>query len=269
MLEEIKKKFEEAKILIVSTGAGMGKDSGLPTFRNEDGLWGRIEEEEGKSIFEVSNPKTLEENPIKAWQFYAMRMKMFAEHKPHQGFYIIKKWIENYFEDYFVLTSNIDGFFQRAGFDGLKIRELHGSMDYLQCSVPDCQEVWKNEFNYKELLENTAIEKLPKSQCNPNAIARPNIYMFRDYSFVFTRSNEQKERYEKFLAAHQNKVKIILEIGSGKHVQSIRMKSRELIKNHQASLIRINPNDYKVREGHFGIAKPALEALKDLDNILD
>lgn len=266
--EELKNLFAKAKILIISTGAGMGKDSGLPTFRNDDGLWGQIESEEGQSIFEISNPKLLAENPLKAWQMYAKRMQMFAEHEPHEGFYIIKKWIESHFEDYFVLTSNIDNYFQRAGYDENKIRELHGSMSYLQCSEPDCREVWENDVDYKSILDNPSLENLPKSKCNSQKLARPNIYMFRDYSFVFARSNEQKKRYQDFLEKYKNLPKIVLEIGSGPHVQSIRMKTRELIKSHQATLIRINPKDYKVREGHFSFAKPALEALKTINNLI-
>lgn len=266
--ETITNLFNEAEVLIISTGAGMGKDSGLPTFRNEDGLWGQIEGEEGRSIFEISNPAYLKENPIKAWQLYALRMKMFAEHEPHKGFYIIQDWINKYFDDYFVLTSNIDGYFQRAGYDKNKIRELHGAMDYLQCSEPYCEDVWEFKVDYENILTNPSLEGLPKSHCNPEVLARPNIYMFRDYSFVFTRANEQKKRFEEFLNQHQGKPKVVLEIGSGPHVQSIRMKSRELIKNHQAILIRINPKDFKVREGHFSIAQPALEALEEMNHLL-
>lgn len=266
--EKIKELFEKSKILIISTGAGMGKESGLPTFRNEGGLWGQVESGEGKSIFEVSNPAFLAGNPMKAWQLYAQRMKMFAEHQPHEGFYILKKWIETYFEDYFVLTSNIDSYFQRAGFAKDKIRELHGSMAYLQCAKPSCQEVWENNVNYEDILAKTNSGSLPKSKCNPKILARPNIYMFRDYSFVYTRVNEQKERFDLFLAEQANKPKLILEIGSGPHVQSIRVKTRDLIKNHQATLIRINPKDFKVREGHFAIAEPALKALQMIDNFL-
>lgn len=267
--ERLQQLFEESSILIISTGAGMGKDSGLPTFRNEDGLWGQIEGEEERSIFEISNPAYLKEDPIKAWQLYALRMKMFAEHEPHQGFYIIKEWVQQYFEDYFVLTSNIDGYFQRAGYDENKMRELHGAMDYLQCSHPYCEEVWQTKVDYEKILANPTLEDLPKSHCNPEVLARPNIYMFRDDAFVFTRVNQQKKRFEEFLQLYQGKSKVVLEIGSGPHVQSIRMKSRELIKSHQATLIRINPKDFKVREGHFSIAKPALAALEGMDGQLD
>lgn len=264
----IKAAFARAKILIISTGAGMGKDSGLPTFRNEDGLWGQIENQEGKSIFEISNPQLLAQNPLAAWQYYALRQKMFAEHSPHVGFYLIKQWIAKYFEDYFVLTSNIDSFFQRAGFEEDKIRELHGSMAYLQCAAASCEEVWLNTFAYQDFLDNPTLDKIPRSQCSSEHLARPNIYMFRDYSFVYSRVNAQKARFTEFLAQYQDKPKLVLEIGSGPHVQSIRLNTRRLIKSHRAQLIRINPKDFKVRNGHIGIAKPALEALRLIEDIL-
>lgn len=268
MQQEIKALFEQADCLVISTGAGMGKDSGLPVFRNENGLWGQIEENEGRSIFEISNPAYLDENPVKAWKFYAMRMKMFAEHQPHEGFYMLKEWIQKYQLNYFVLTSNIDSYFQRAGYDPMKIRELHGSMNYLQCVKKSCPEIWKNEVDYDEILNNPSLEILPKSQCNSEYLARPNVYMFRDWTYVFSRSNEQKARYQTFLEENQGKKTIVIEIGSGRHVQSIRQKSRQLIKSHQATLIRINPNDSKVKEGHISIAKGGLEALTELNQIL-
>ena len=63
--------------------------------------------------------------------------------RPHEGFDILLNWAMQ--KDYFVFTSNIDGHFQLAGFAHHRIIECHGSIGYLQCTQPCCNEIWKND----------------------------------------------------------------------------------------------------------------------------
>ena len=99
-------------------------------------------------------------------------------------------------------------------------------------------------------------------------MARPNIYMFRDNKYLTTRSDEQKAKYEAFLDRNQGKNIVVFEIGSGAHVQTIRIKTRELRSNHNAKCVRINPDQAKIKAPHIGLAKGALEALEELDDFL-
>ena len=111
--------LKTADALMINTGAGMGIDSGLADYRGSDGQWGNVESETGESIFEIMNPKSLIDNPEYMWKLFASRIKEYFETKPHQGFYILKNWVEQFQLDYFITTSNVDGHFQKAGFDKL------------------------------------------------------------------------------------------------------------------------------------------------------
>ncbi len=253
--------IKEAQTLVIHTGAGMGKDSGLEVYRGEKGQWGEIEGESGKSVFEIMSPSHLLENPSFGWSKHAQRWKAFLESTPHEGFQIIKNWIEKFSLDYFIQTSNVDGHFQQAGFPEEKIRELHGAMAWLQCSTPCCEDIWPMPDSPNNLIKD--IDKGSFPQCPYcKAIARPNVYMFRDNTYVNKRDKEQKKRYSAFLEKNANTKIVVLEIGSGPHVQSIRKNTRALATKYNAKIIRINPNDYKIKAPHLGISAGALDALR-------
>ncbi len=267
-LDTIKKWLENASPVVINTGAGMGVDSGLADYRGDGGQWGQVESDTEQSIFEVVNPQAFIENPAYSWRLFGQRIKEYAETKPHNGFAILRNWITNYNLDYFCLTSNIDGHFQKSGFDEEKIRELHGTLAYFQSSQPDItQEIWKNEQSGDEILENVKNGIFPT--CPNNGIkARPNVYMFRDNTYINTRSKEQENKFQNFLVQNKGKNILVFEIGSGPHVQTVRIKTRMLKTQYNANIVRINPKDFTVKAPHIGIAKGALEALTEIDNYL-
>ena len=257
--EKIKQWFENADAIVINSGAGMGIDSGLADYRGNDGQWGQVETESKKSIFEVVNPDAFLQNPAYSWKLFATRMNEYATTTPHNGFFIIKNWIKHYNLDYFALTSNIDGHFQKAGFDENKVRELHGTLEYFQSSDPKLsKKVWKNQQNPIEILENIEKEIYPICPYS-HVMARPNVYMFRDSSYINTHSKEQEGRFKTFLEDNQGKNILVLEIGSGPHVQTV----------YKANIIRINPKDFAIKTPNIGISKGALEALTEINNYLN
>lgn len=268
-LDKIKNWLENANAVVINSGAGMGVDSGLADYRGNGGQWGQVENDTEKSIFEVVNPQAFIENPAYSWQLFGQRMKEYTETKPHHGFAILRKWITNYKLDYFCLTSNIDGHFQKSGFAEENIRELHGTLAYFQSSKPKLiKDIWKNELSADELLKNVANGIFPTCP-NSKIEARPNVYMFRDDTYVNTRSKEQENRFQDFLARNSGKNILVFEIGSGPHVQTVRIKTRMLKTKYNANIIRINPKDYIIKAPHISIAKGALEALTEIDNFLN
>lgn len=267
-LATIKLWLESADALVINTGAGMGVDSGLADYRGNGGQWGQVENDNGKSVFEIVNPKALIENPVYAWSLFAKRMQEYASTPPHQGFYILKNWISQYHLDYFILTSNIDGHFQKAGFEEDNIRELHGSLAYFQSSRPDTsKEIWKNELSADSIAENAKNGIFPTCP-NSEVAARPNVYMFRDDTYISTRSKAQEKYFQAFLERNKGKNIVVFEIGSGPHVQTIRLKTRMLKTEHGANIIRINPKDFAIRPPHIGIPQGALAALTEIDQYL-
>ena len=79
------------KALIVGVGAGMGKDSGLPDFRGNEGFWNNYPPYRGKFSFtDCANPDFLIKHPNLFWGFYGSRFAMYREKHPHKGFQAIK-----------------------------------------------------------------------------------------------------------------------------------------------------------------------------------
>ncbi|AFM06371.1 NAD-dependent protein deacetylase, SIR2 family [Bernardetia litoralis DSM 6794] len=269
-LETISNWLKNADAIVITAGAGMGVDSGLADYRGEDeGQWGKVETETEKTVFETVNPAAFLENPAYSWNLFGKRMEEYENTEPHNGFYILKNWIKKFDLDYFIITSNIDSHFQKAGFEEEKIRELHGSLAYFQSSNNQLSDkIWKTELTGKQIQENSLKNEFPLCPSS-KIMARPNVYMFRDATFVNTRTKAQEKKFQAFLDKNKGKNIVVFEIGSGPHVQAVRMKTRFLRSNYDAKIIRINPKDFKVKAPHIGIDKGALKALTEIDDFLN
>jgi len=267
-IEQIYNWLKTSKSIVITAGAGIGVDSGLADYRGSGGQWGTVETDTKKSVFDVVNPKLFIENPKFGWKMFASRLIEYTNTEPHEGFKIILDWIEKFSLDYFVLTSNVDNQFQKSGFDELKIRELHGSVFYLQCSIPCCDEIWKHHLDLNTIKYDIENEKYPICP-NCGEISRPNVYMFRDGTFLSNRTNKQELEFQNFLNKNKDGDMLVFEIGSGPHVQSIRKKTRMLGINYKAKIVRINPKDAKIKPPHIGLEKGALEALNEINDYIE
>ena len=108
-----------ADAILIGAGAGMGVNSGLPDFRGPQGFWRAYPPYErlGLHFAAVANPRWFVEDPELAWGFYGHRMGLYRRTEPHEGFAILRRWADRMPRGGFVYTSNVDGHFQRAGFD--------------------------------------------------------------------------------------------------------------------------------------------------------
>ena len=106
------------KKLVVLSGAGISAESGIPTFRDSDGLW------EGFDVRQVATPEGWEENPELVLDFYNQRRKKALEVKPNRGHEILAE-LEELFE-VTVVTQNVDDLHERAG--SSNVIHLHGSL---------------------------------------------------------------------------------------------------------------------------------------------
>ena len=82
------KAIKAADALLITAGAGMGVDSGLPDFRGAQGFWRAYPAiaKLGLSFAEMANPAWFSENPHLAWAFYGHRLNLYRQTTPHQGF---------------------------------------------------------------------------------------------------------------------------------------------------------------------------------------
>lgn len=262
-------RIKNCEVLIIGTGAGMGVDSGLPAYRGRNGLWTApppVYSELGISLMELATLRGFRKDIELGWGFFGEQLDLYRTTVPHKGFYILLDWINRYHLDYFVLTSNIDGQFQKAGFAEPRIREIHGSIHYLQCLHNCSPEIWHNDEMVPIEQESMKATHIPKCKfCQ--GIARPNILMFSDEGFLQTRRNGQDNAYYEFVKSINSRKLLIIEIGVGTAVPTIRKTNEFLARKYaQTTIIRINPSDYKIDPPHISLPLPGLEALEKINS---
>ena len=278
-MDQIQEKFQraataikDADAIFITAGAGMGVDSGLPDFRGNSGFWKAYPPiaKLGKSFSEMANPAWFDKNPKLAWAFYGHRLNLYREIKPHKGFSALLELGKKKQYGYFVFTSNVDGQFQKAGFDDAFIEECHGSIHNFQCIKPCCSDIWSASKTKIEVDLDSFEAKLPLPHCKKcGSVARPNILMFSDWSWLSHRSVEQGDRLHLWMETMTDlhaKVAII-EMGAGHDVPTVRLKSQRVFRSMDATFIRINPRDFEVPEGAIGLpfgAKEGLERIFEL-----
>jgi NAD-dependent SIR2 family protein deacetylase len=257
----------EADALLITAGAGMGVDSGLPDFRGMDGFWKAYPPIAalGLRFEEIANPDWFERDPTLAWGFYGHRALLYRSTPPHAGFAIVNRWAESKPAGWFVFTSNVDGQFQKAGFDPDRIVECHGSLEFLQCREPCGPSIWSVDGALLDVDVPTMRAKEPLPSCvHCGTTARPNVLMFGDSLWCGSRTESQYERMRDWLATLRNRRLVILEFGAGSAVPTVRRTSEHLARLPGATLIRINPREPETPAGHIGLAMGALEAVERL-----
>lgn len=269
MINEMKQKLLNAEALLITAGAGMGVDSGLPDFRGNEGFWKAYPPmaKLGIEFHQMANPYWFRKDPSFAWGFYGHRLNLYRDTIPHEGFKILLDIAEEKPEGYFVFTSNVDGQFQKAGFYENYIEECHGSIHYNQCQTNCKNDIWSSISENVKVNKQTFKADEPLPVCpHCKEVARPNILMFEDWDFNGKRSTNQETRFNKWIQKlKDNKSKLcIVEIGAGKAIPTVRMLSEEIAKELNATLIRINPRDYQVPAGQYYIAKGGLSGIKEL-----
>ena len=262
--------LRETKHLLISAGAGMGVDSGLPDFRGNAGFWQAYPpyQKLGLSFVDLANPVSFDRHPELGWGFYGHRLELYRNTQPHQGFEILRRWAAAK-ESHFVFTSNVDGHFQRAGFAEDRVYEIHGSIYFLQCSLPCRREVLPEAglslgVDLESMRATASLPACPECR----RVARPNILMFGDGRWIKDRAMVQEDHFDRWLERVGETPLAIIELGAGPAVPSVRMQSEDLVRHLGAKLIRINPREPDVPPGQIGLAAGSLEALSAIDALL-
>lgn len=263
----------DADALLISTGAGMGVDSGLPDFRGDEGFWNAYPpfEERGLDFYDLANPHWFEEDPALAWGFYGHRLHLYRDTDPHDGFDMLRRWVEDFDLDDFVFTSNVDGHFQQAGFDEKRILECHGSIHHLQCADPCRRDIWSADGVDVSIDRETFRAEGDLPRCPAcDQVARPNVLMFGDHRWIAKRTSGQRDRYQTWIQRRTPTTNhVVVEIGAGTAVPTVRMQSERVAGEPGGQLIRINPRESQAPSDAISIAAGGLEALTRIDEALD
>ncbi|WP_035586868.1 SIR2 family NAD-dependent protein deacylase [Hippea jasoniae] len=268
LLEE---KLKQSRSCLFLTSAGMSADSGIPTFRDKEGYWRNfpVFKRLGLEAIELANPYSFEVRPQYAWAFYEWRRRNAHQNKPHKGYHVINRLIDEVFEKSFVHTTNTDGYHIISGLDESLVYEVHGSMWRLQCmrgsacsfGVVENRDVPLCDLDYETMIA-TNLPKCPVC----GELLRPNILMFGDWYYV--ENDYQIANYHNFL----NEVgvpELIFLVGSSSAVPTndyiaTRFQSRG------AFVVTINPDPSStaVCKPDLFLKKKAKEAFEIIEKIV-
>jgi NAD-dependent SIR2 family protein deacetylase len=147
--------------------------------------------------------------------------------------------------------------------------ECHGSISHLQCSQPCSNRIWSADAFEIDVDEDTFRAESELPECpDCGAVARPNVLMFGDWHWIPQRTAEQEGRFSEWLARAAGPKLVIVEMGAGSAVPTVRMTSERVASRSGATLIRINPREPQAPLGHIGIEANALEALEAIDELM-
>ncbi|VAX21307.1 NAD-dependent protein deacetylase of SIR2 family [hydrothermal vent metagenome] len=148
-----------SKNVAALTGAGISAESGVPTFRGEEGLWRNFRAEE------LATPEAFERDPKLVWEWYDWRRSLIAPLKPNPGHLSLVEF-EKRFERFTLITQNVDGLHRLAG--SADPVEMHGNIWYTRCS---------GEGTVRE-NRDTPLPRLPPLCPDCGAMVRPHIVWF-------------------------------------------------------------------------------------------
>lgn len=246
-ISSAKKVIQEADYIIIGAGAGLSTAAGLEysgeNFKKNYKEY--IERYNFQDLYSASfYPFETQEEK---WAFWAKLIKLNRyNEKPlklYQELYnIVNK------KEYFVITTNVDGQFEKAGFDKDKLFIVQGDYGFLQCEDACHNKLYYNEEMVEKWLKNTKNCKIPSDLVPKCPVCGENMDMNlrKDANFVQDENwYNQSEKYEDFLnKTKENKV-VLLEIGVGFNTPGIiRFPFEQIVYNNlKSTLIRIN-KDY-------------------------
>ena len=148
-----------AKRVVALTGAGISAESGVPTFRGENGLWRRFRAED------LATPEAFARDPKLVWEWYDWRRGIISGVTPNPGHRTLASW-EKRLPAFALITQNVDGLHGRAG--SACLHELHGNIWKVRCT--------KDET----ISENRSVplEEIPPHCPDCGAVLRPHIVWF-------------------------------------------------------------------------------------------
>jgi NAD-dependent deacetylase len=157
-VDHIRTLLKTARSVAALTGAGVSAESGVPTFRGNNGLWQQYRAED------LATPAAFDRDPKLVWEWYDWRRCLIANAKPNAGHYALAE-LERQVPSFTLITQNVDDLHDDAG--SRHVLKVHGSIWLVRCT--SCGE---------EHLDRTApLPELPP-KCSCGALLRPGVVWF-------------------------------------------------------------------------------------------
>jgi NAD-dependent SIR2 family protein deacetylase len=255
----------DADAVIVTAGAGIGDHPGLPDLRGDAGFWRAYPPYAhlGLSFVQLANPGAFRRDTALAWGFYGHRRALSRRTQPHAGVAVLRELAR------FVFTSNVDGRFQAAGFEPGALVECHGTSWWEPCLDGCGAAPFPASAVDVEVEDTTMRARDPLPSCpSCGGLARPNVLLFGDRAWDDRRLAEQEGRLRTYLRGVAGSGLVVLEVGAGTTVPTVRWFGESLVSRVGATLVRINPHDDQVPRGQVAVRGGAAASLLALRTVL-
>ncbi len=174
----------ETRSIVVLTGAGISRESGLHTFRDADGIWATVKVED------VATPEAFARDPGRVQDFYNDRRRGLGNSgiAPNPAHLALAEFESAYAGDYLLVTQNIDNLHERAG--SRDPIHMHGELAKARCDeCGDVREWWDNLFT-----------KTACPACTQVGGMRPHVVWFGEMPFEMDRINAALESCDLFVS---------------------------------------------------------------------
>ena len=133
----------DARKIVILTGAGISKESGLDTFRDPDGIWSKVRLED------VATPEAFERDPARVHAFYNARRQSLVSHnvQPNAAHTALARLEAEWRGEVLLVTQNIDDLHERAGSKNLV--HMHGEILKARCPACHAVHAWAQDIDLK------------------------------------------------------------------------------------------------------------------------
>jgi NAD-dependent deacetylase len=167
--------------VVVLTGAGISAESGVPTFRDADGLW------EGHRVEEVATPEAYDDAPITVHRFYDARRAALAGVEPNPAHHALARLEQALGDDLLVVTQNIDDLHERAG--SSRVLHMHGELLSALCRACGQRAPWDGDLG----------DLPPCPRCGVSEL-RPDVVWFGEVPYDMDRIADRLAEADLFVS---------------------------------------------------------------------
>src|SRR5277367_3099858 len=164
--------------VFVLTGAGVSAESGVPTFRDNNGLWN------GCRVEDVATPEAWAENAERVWRFYAMRRRDAQSCQPNPAHVALAELERELRERFFLCTQNVDPLHELAG--SKRLVHMHGELFRSRCERECSHDSFPDEGIYESVAD------IPRCTCGGRM--RPHVVWFGEVPMEMDRIFEELDR---------------------------------------------------------------------------
>ena len=222
--------------LLVLTGAGVSAESGVPTFRDSNGLW------EKHPVEAVASPQGFKADPALVWRFYSQRREGAAAVKPNPGHHTLAEWERRLGDRFLLATQNVDGLHRVAG--SQRLVEMHGHLFTSRCSGCE-REPFEDRTVYPE-------GTVPECDACGGAL-RPHIVWFGEY--LDPANIERIDRFVQDAVKAQGRLVFLAAGTSGAVYPAAGLVEQVTARGGETWLVNLEPSENVSRFHHFVAGK--------------